>query len=299
LSLLCLINLCNAHSSSNAGDYSKNVEEYFLRLLPNLSWDSTRIWKHRLDTLNQRVTQIIDEHKKIKHIYKEANAEGVFAFKYLNAIRDYETFHLTILTNDLGETIWQQKYGLIFDSLKQVTNDRLDEYSNTENAKDFFDELLKLRDLEKKVDSLKNEKYVKYKLVYAPTNNAYAQPYKIETYVVYDWDKIYIESNNLIKSFNNLEGSIRNKEYLIVKDGNATLTLLFQVVTLLVLIIGLLKNYGFKVDFKILAIIITSSLIVSIYLMFNSKNTVMNILVNITVPSVIFLMYFLTKKRSE
>ncbi|KFF09845.1 MULTISPECIES: hypothetical protein [Flavobacterium] len=297
--LFLLFSTLNNYAQLSDSEYQDRCDKEFQSLCNLLPKGQEESWIIKARNIDIEYIKIGKEKQKEEEVYKKLNAEAIYAVQYLNSINNFLLPAKTKLVNSLADKIVKIKIGSSIeskiDSLDRVFND----YANTNKAKNFEKAYDKFLSEKSKYLKIKSERDTLFYTVYEVKSNVYSDPDSKDIYAVFNW-KVRIEKLNKLKTdFDNISEEVKSKQFLVVKDPNPIVPLLFQFCTLLVVISGVFVNFAFeKKRHKIVLILVLSSLITAIILLFVSDNTFLNTAVNILVPGIGYIIFYYKKKRS-
>lgn len=298
--LFLLFSTLNNYAQLSDSEYQYKCDKEFHSLCNLLPKGQEESWIIKARNIDNEYIKIIKEKQKEEEVYKKLNAEEIYAIQYLNSINNFLLPAKTKLVNSLADKIVKIKIGNSLeskiDSLDKVFND----YANTDKAKNFEKAYYKFLSEKSKYLNVKSERDTLFYTIYEVKSNVYADPDSKDKYAVFNW-KARIEKLNKLKTeFDNISEEVKSKQFLIVKDPNPVVPLLFQFCTLLVVISGVFINFAFEKKLhKIVLLLVFSSLSTAIILLFLSDNTILNTAVNVLVPGIGYILFYYSKKRSQ
>ncbi|WP_191073021.1 hypothetical protein [Mesoflavibacter profundi] len=276
--------------------FLEKCEVEYKTLLNQLTKSDFEIWESKLRDIQLESIKLTDSIETYKEIYTKINAEHIYSFKYLNVMYGYVLPRKVRTINNLSSKIINDsiltKLLVKRDSLRISLN----KYANTENASKFGRTFNNFLLASNELDEINKAKDTLLSINYQPQDNPYDESYKTQNYVVYEWKNKIRKLSDLDKKFNDLRIELTSNEYGLIKEPNPIIPTIFQFATLLVLISNLLVNFGFKAKTKVVFYMVIISLITSVILLLSSENTILNTLINIIVPGIMYLFYYKRKK---
>ncbi|WPO78209.1 hypothetical protein [Flavobacterium sp. KACC 22761] len=298
--LLVIFSTLNNYAQLSDSEYQDRCDIEFQSLCKLLPKGQEESWIIKSRNIDSEYLKIGKEKQKEEEAYKKLNAEGIYAVQYLNSINNFVLPAKTKLVNSLADKIVMISIGnsieLKIDSLDRVFNN----YANTKKAENFERAYYRFLNQKSKYLNAKSERDTLFYTIYEVKDNVYADPESKDVYAVFNWKDRIKKLNKLKTEFNNISEEVKSKQFLIVKDPNPVVPLLFQFCTLLVVVSGVFINFAFeKKIHKIVLLLVFSSLSTAIILLFVSDNTILNTAVNILVPGIGYILFYYNKKRSQ
>lgn len=284
----------------NHSEYIEKCNEEFNSLLKLIPETQREKWNNEFEIITKEHLKISNEKQKDSDIYKKLHAEHIFATQYFNAINEFLLPSKTNITNSIAQEVVSITIGKSItqkiDSLTQV----LDIYAKTDKAVNFEKIYNKLLLARKKNEQILIQLDTLFYTKYEFKDNIYADPYKVENYVVFDWQKQQKKFSNLKKELDDINNDIKVKQFISIKDPNPIIPLLFQFCTLIAVISGVIINFRFdKRSNTVVLILVISSLITAILLLFFSDNTIMNTAINVLIPGVGYIIFYIKNKKQS
>lgn len=283
----------------NADEYVEKCNTEFKRLSVQLPEEKRLLWEDKSKSVTAEYIRIGDKVNESKSAYEVLNALDVYAFQYLKEIHNFLIPEKTNLVNSVGSELLEIEIGnrllTRVDSIEKIFN----EYANSNYAENFQNSFSRFLIIKNQIIEARGEDVILFYTVYEPKDNAYASPDFIKEFKVYDWEKKIKKLKELNKQLDELEISIQTNKFGIIKDPIPIIPIMLQISTLLVLISSLLVNFGFKLKgSKIILILVIASLTTSFLLLFLSSNTIINSLINVFVPGIMYIIYYQKNKTT-
>jgi hypothetical protein len=279
-------------------DRARTEFDQLLRLSRN---ERRAYWQQRYgETIDKFSAKSKELNLTAEMIAKEPDAEklkGVFAFDYLNEMRELELDETTKLVEDLGHEILQDRISVrltpaLTEADAQFTT--LKGKAQTDNLQRAYTALLDLKRRAAQIDSAAPAKET---FDFEPMANAYAsEPIKKKVYVIHDWNAALAKVDDLAQQLGPIQDSVEAARFFSPKDPSPWITIFAQIVFLAVAIPGWIKSYHEKVPLRTVAVLVVVSIFASVFLIFYSKETIWNVLRQALVPSG-FILYWVARKK--
>lgn len=300
LLLVIFVFTLNTYAQLSDSEYRDRCDIEFQSLCKLLPKKEVENWKRKSLDIDNEYIKIGNKIQQEEDTYKKINAEAIYAVQYLNSINNFLLPAKTKLVNSIADRVVKIKIEKTLSSQIDSLDLSFANYANTKKAVNFEKAYHKFLNVKSKFLNIKSERDTLFYILYETKNNVYADPYSTDLYVVFNW-KTRIE--NLIKLKKELEEiskEVTSKQFLIVKDPNPVIPLIFQFCTLLVVISNAAMNFGFKEKLNLIIFcLVIISLMTSMILLFFSEDTFLNLVINIIVPGVSYIVYYKLQKKKK
>lgn len=296
--LILFLLALNTYAQIPDSEYRDRCDIEFQSLCKLLSKTDAENWKKKSRDIDVEYVKIGNKKQEEEESYKQINAEAIYAVQYLNSINNFLLPAKTKLVNSLADKVVKIKIeksiSLQIDSLDILFAD----YANTKKAINFEKIYHRFLNAKSNYININSERDTLFYTIYETKNNIYADPDSIDSYVVFNWKTRIEKFENLKKELDNISKEIKSKQFLIVKDPNPVIPLIFQFCTLLVVISNAVMSFGVKEKLStIIFCLVILSLLTSMVLLFFSEDTLLNLGINVIVPGIAYIIYYKVQKK--
>jgi hypothetical protein len=223
--------------------------------------------------------------------------QQVFAFDYLNETNELQLDETTRLVEDLGrELVTDRVSAKLTPALRDI-----DAQFTAMGGKPQSDSLqrsyIAFLELKRQVAQLESDAPVKESFTFEPRANAHAtDPIKSAVYTVHDWNATLARVDDLGKRLQPIQDSLQTARLFSPKDPIPWLPVVTQITFLMVAMAGWIKGYHNEKGLWTIGTLVVGSMILSVFLVFYSKETLINILCQSFAPGG-FILYWLAKNK--
>lgn len=133
--------------------------------------------------------------------------------------------------------------------------------------------------MQRSAATLETDAPVKYTFTFQPKANAYAsEPIKTLVYTIHDWNTASAKVDELTQQLQPIQDSIQTARFFTPKDPLPWLPLITQTTFLMVAMAGWIRTYHSDKAFVTIGALVIISMVISVFLVFYSDETLMNIL---------------------
>lgn len=297
--------LCALAVPSSVDDYSgvqafcERADAEFQSLMRSCKQDRRPYWDKRAqDAANQYADKSQELQQTSAMLARRPNGkelQAIFAFRYLKEISEVQLTGKTKLVEDPGRELVidrteQDLFPAIaklqgqFEALKKKPSDRLPIA---------YTDLLAIKRL---ASALTDDAPIKYEYTFAPKANAFAtNPDKIIKYTIHDWPAALAKVTELRHGLQPIEDAIESARFFSPKDPLPWLPIAAQLTFLMVAMGGWIKSYHGD-SYFVIGLLVIPSMILSVFLVFYSDETLWNIARQSLFPSG-FIVYWIAKRN--
>lgn len=288
----------NVNAQISHTEYLDRCDIEFESLCKLLSKTEVESWRKKSRDIANKHVEIANKKEQEEGIYKQINAEAIYATQYLNLIYNFLLPAKTSLVNSLSNQVVKFK---VEDSIKEQIDSLdilLSDYAYTKNAINFEKTYHRFLNVKSNYKNISSAQDTLFYTIYESKNNVFATPDSIESYIICDWKSRIEELSRIKEELDNIFIEIKAKQFLIVKDPNPAIPLIFQFCTLFVVISNAVMNFGFNKKLNtIIFLLVILSLFTSMILLFLSENTLFNLAINVIVPGLAYIGYYIVQKK--
>lgn len=299
--MFVVISLARSDDGSGADAFCERARSDFNSLLRLCKSERLGYWKQRSsDVLERYVAKSKELQATSELLGKQPNAkelQEVFAFDYLNEIHELQLHETTQLVEDLGRELLNDRFAIqLMPKMKNVEAQfiLLQGKPQTESVANSYRHFL---ELQRSVTTLESDAPVKESFTFEPKPNAYAsEPLKTVVYTVHDWNAALARVDDLRQQLQPIQDSIFTARFFSPKDPVPWLPLITQLTFLMATMAACIKSYLSETAFRSMGILVLSSMALSVFLVFYSQETLLNILRQSVLPG-LFILYWIAKKK--
>jgi hypothetical protein len=294
--------LALADDGSGAGAFCERARSDFNGLLRLCKTERADYWRQRSnDAVERSLAKSKELQATSEMLGRQPNGkqlQQVFAFDYLNDIREFELNETTALIEDLGRELLNDR--IASQLMPKITNieqqfTSLRGKPSTESVQRSYIAFLQLR---RSVATLETDAPVKYAFSFQPKADAYAsEPIKTIVYTIHDWNAAFAKVDEITQQLLPIQDSIQTARFFIPKDPLPWLPLITQTTFLMVAMAGWIRTYHSDKAFVTIGSLVITSMLLSVFLVFYSDETLLNILRQSILPG-LFIMYWIAKSKN-
>ena len=286
----------------SGGDaFSERAKSDFNSLLRLCKPERMGYWQQRQNEFyakyDAKFTQLESTREMLGRERNGKELQGFFAFTYLNEIRELQLNESTRLVEDLGRELLHER---VTAQLMPAVNELEAQFgafkgkSQSENLRNSYRQFL---DLKRNIARLETEAPIKETYTFQPMSSAFAsEPIKTQQYLIHDWHAAFEKVDQLRNQLQPIQDSITAARFFSPKDPVPWLPVATQLTFLLMALPGWIKSYHSDTPLWPVGLLVAVSMLFSIFLVFYSDETVLNILRQSIVPG-LFILYWMARKK--
>jgi hypothetical protein len=299
--LFFIVLLARSDDGRGAEAFCERARSDFNRLLQLCESNRTGYWNQRsreaIEKYNAKSKELQATSEILRHEPNAKELEGVFAFDYLNQINEVQLDESTTLVEDLGQELLNDRVTIqLMPKVKDIEAQFAALQGNTqaESVQNSYADFLQL---ERSITRLKVDAPVKEAFVFEPKANAYSsEPIKSVVYNIHDWKAAFLRVDEFEKKLQPIQDKLHTARFFSPKDPIPWLPAVTQLTFLMVAIAGWIKSYHSEKAFRTIGLLVVTSMLLSVVLVFYSKETLFNILVQSVIPGG-FILYWIGKNN--
>lgn len=294
--------LARGDDGSGVNAFCERARSEFNSLLRLCKSERLGYWKQRSSDAIERYN---DKSKKLEQtsdiLSHEPNAkqlQEVFAFDYLNQINEVQLDGTSTLVEDLGRELLNDR---VANQLTPKVNEIEAQFATlqgkpqTETVHIAYGDFLQLK---RKAITLEADAPVKETFTFQPKANAYSsEPIKTAVYTIHDWNAALTRVDELEQQLQPIQDRLRVARFFSPKDPIPWLPVITQITFLMVAMAGWIKTYQSDKAFLTIGLLVVSSMLLSVFLVFYSEETLLNILRQSILPG-LFILYWIAKSKN-
>lgn len=282
----------------NLDDFYQKAESEFQLLLALCPKDRASHWQERRSQALQAFIDKTNELQQVlKIIEKDPNREKikqVFAFTYLNAVNEVQLETRTKLVEDLGRELLRNGVNEKLTSPLTGIEMELESLRSKSTRESLLKAYSSLLEVKRFISRIEQDVPVKYKYVFMPKANAYSSaPERVVEYVIHDWPPALKNVDEYRARLVPIQDVIKSVRFFTPKDPLPWLSIAAQLSILLIAMGGWIKSYHGD-SYWAIGILVVPSMVLSVFLVFYSDETVWNIVGQSILPG-LFILYWIAR----
>lgn len=293
-----------AHGDDGSGTtaFCERVRSDFNSLLRLCKSDRIPYWQQRLnDTYEKSFAKSKELQATSEMLGRQPNGkelQQIFAFDYLNQINELQLNETARLIEDLGRELLNDRIASqLMPRMKNVEAQftALEGKQQSESVQNSYRRLLELK---RSMSRLEADAPVKETFSFEPRANAFdSTPIKTVVYTIHDWNASLAKVDELEKQLQPIQDTLFTARLFSPKDPIPWLPVITQLTFLLAAIPGWIKSYHSETALWTIGALVVLSMMLSVFLVFYSDETLLNILRQSVVPG-LFILYWIGKRNN-
>jgi len=300
--MIFVVLLARGDDGSGADAFCERARSDFNSLLRLCKSERSDYWKQRSNGAFERYVAKSKElqatSEMLRHEPDAKQLEQIFAYRYLNEIHELQLNDTTRLVEDLGRELLNDRAATqLMPKMKDIEAQftLLQGKPQTEIVHHSYNVFLQLQ---RSVASLEADTRVKDTFTFEPKANAYSSgPIKTVVYTIHDWNAALARVDELKQQLQPIQDSIQTARFFSPKDPIPWLPVITQITFLMVAMAGWIRSYHSDKAFVTIGILVLSSMFLSVFLVFYSEETLLNILRQSILPGA-FILYWIAKSKN-
>jgi hypothetical protein len=305
--LLCavffVVLLAQADDGSGTDAFCERAQSEFNSLLRLCKSDRVGYWRQRSDDAIQRyVAKSKELDATSKYLGRQSNGkelQEVFAFDYLNRVHELQLSETTRLVEDLGRELLNDRLtARLVPRIEHVEAQFATLRGKPQSEGVLQNSYGRFVELQRSVARIEAETPVKETFSFQPKDNAFAsEPIKTVVYTIHDWNAALTRVGELERQLQPIQDTLQTARFFSPKDPIPWLPVITQLTFLMVATAGWIKSYHSDTAFWAIGILVALSMLISVFLVFYSDETLLNILRQSILPG-IFILYWIGKSNN-
>ena len=294
--------LTRGDDGSGANAFCERARSEFNSLLRLCKSERTDYWQRRSrDALERYIAkskELQATSEILGHQPDAKEVQQVFAFDYLNDINEVQLDETTRLVEDLGRELLNDRVAThLMPEVKDIEGQftALQGKSQTGSIQNAYADFLQVK---RNIARLEADAPVRESFVFEPKANAYsAEPIKTVVYTIHDWNAALARVDSQKQQLQPILDSLQTALFFSPKDPIPWLPVITQITFLMVAMAGWIKSYHNENAFWTIGVLVVTSMLLSVFLVFYSKETLLNILRQSILPGA-FILYWIARTKN-
>jgi hypothetical protein len=287
------------YADDDPSRFRETAEREFDRLASKCPPDRIEQWRAKkseaFDKIQDKFREMEGLKKSLQRLPNWKEMEEIFPFIYLNSISEIQFELYENLIQAFGEDLVRHKANTDIVPLIDKLERSITSMKNPASREAQLQNLTTVLEARRLATRIGQEAPVMYVSKFSPRNSVFSTPYKNREFVIRDWAVTLAKLDELRAQLDHIEIAVSAEQSLQPKDPLPWLTIAIQMTYLLVAIGGWVKSYHGN-SFWAIAILVVPSMLVSVFMIFYSEETIWNILRQSVVPS-LFILYWIGNER--
>jgi hypothetical protein len=301
--ILFLISLlARGNDGSGVSAFCARTRSDFDDLVRLSAGERQKYWAQKADDAAERLAAKSKELQATSELLsREPNAkelQQVFAFDYLNETYETQLEDTTRLVEDLGRELLNDRISAQLTPMMKDVDAQFAILKGKSQAGVLQDSYGDFLQFQRRVADLQANPPVKETFAFEPRANAYAsEPIKKVTYTIHDWIKALASVDELKRKLQPIQDRLQGVLFFTPKDPLPWLPVITQMTFLMVAMAGWIKSYHSDKAFWTIGVLVVASMLLSVFLVFYSQETLLNILRQSILPG-LFILYWIGKSNN-
>lgn len=296
-----LLPVCSADDGTGADAFCERELSEFSSLLRLSRPDRVGYWQQRLQQTVEHYNAKSAELQRNEAILKAPGGPedvgAVFEFDYLNEIRELRLSEDTALVEDIGRELVNDRAAMRLSPMLHDIETRFRALQGKKQSETLEASYVAFLQLQREATRLEASAPVKAEYAFEPRASAYASsPIKTARFTVHDWNAVISQLDGLTLRLQPIQDTLHAASFFAPKDPVPWLPVAAQLSFLLVATAGWIKSYHGGRAYLLMAVLVVPSMLFSIFLVYYSEDTLLNILRQLVVPA-IFVLYWIAKEN--
>jgi hypothetical protein len=302
LTLLVLlgIGMAPADDGVSADAFSEQAKSEFNSLLRSAAPDRRGFWQSRyqkaFETFLAKSRELQSTSEMLSRQTNGKELTSVFAYEYLNTIRELQLKQNTMLVEDLGRELLNAKADRQIIPLVASIEAQIAAMAGKPEHRNLQGTIVSFRESKRAISGLEGSTPIKARYLFEPRANAYASPERKTEYIIHDWNASILAVDQLLPSLQSIEDQLKSASFFDPKDPLPWLPLLTQITFLFVAMGGWIKSYHSDKAFLTIGLLVIPSMFASVVLVLYSQDTFLNIARQSLVPGG-FILFWIAKNK--
>ena len=298
-----LFAVLSARSDDGSGTnaFCERARSEFNGLIRQCKGERAAYWQQRyVDQFDKYIAKSNELSKTSDMLGHEPNGkllQQVFAYDYLNTVNELQLDEATRLVEELGRELVMDRVSTQLSPALREIDTQFAAMEGKPQSDSLQRSYIAFLELKRQVAHLESEAPVKESFTFEPKASAFASnPIKSVVYTIHDWNAALAKIDDLKRQLQPIQDSLQTARLFSPKDPIPWLPVVTQITFLMVAMAGWIKSYHDEKALLTIGVLVVSSMILSVFLVFYSRETLMNILCQSFVPGG-FILYWLAKNK--